>query len=54
MKKRILCLFLSLLFCLSLLPAAGAAGSGQSGDVWSAIEALERDRLPARPTVADY
>ncbi|MBQ3378327.1 MAG: Ig domain-containing protein [Clostridia bacterium] len=54
MKKRILCLFLSLLFCLSLLPAAGAAEGRENGDVWSAIEALERDRLPARPTAADY
>ena len=57
MKKLMLCLFLSFLCSLCFLPAANAAEaaeSGADGDVWSAIEALERDRLPARPTASDF
>ena len=54
MNKRILCIFLSLLFCLGCLPAAGAARGAGEVDVWSAIGALEREGLPAAPAPADY
>ena len=53
MSRRILSLLLALALCLSLAPAAGAAEAGQTDGVWAAIEALEQQELPDRPTAAD-
>ncbi len=54
MKKRILCIFFALLFCLGCLPAAGASAGRDTVSLREAVTALERERLPAGGTAGDY
>ena len=56
MKKRVLCLFISLVLCLSLLPADALAAEARpalAGDVWSSIEALEQEGMEGYAVLMD-